>query len=1436
MVEGENSGLLEGIDVERIYSRAIGSCPEATIKIGDVECRCLLDSGSEVSMVTESFYRRFLEPEGYRLIQIDTVLHLTAANGLTVPYVGYFEPDLCALGDTYNGVGMLVVRDSPNAAQRAKKESVPGLLGCNVLSRLSTHLLNKLGTSGFMQILREPDGAGWCSELPLHTSETVSTSHKPNVGIAKVAGKMSVLLPARTVTSVPCTGNQKMSGYVLVEPVSVEIHLPQGVKVHDTLTVLEKGRVVLCVANESEQDIWLNPRTRLGIMTTVTVVDGQLERDCQIHQVAEHQVVLGLPQEVRKPTDDPTELPFSLDIEESNLSEEQRKLLNDMLHRHVGAFSRDDDDLGYIDNVKHEISLTDETPIRIPHRRVPPNLQQEVRQHLESWMRQGIIRKSNSPWAFQAVLVRKKTGDLRICVDYRPLNLRTRKDAYPLPRIDEALEALRGAKYFCTLDAAQGYMQCAMKEDDIPKTAFRAGSGGLFEFTRMPYGLCNAPATYQRLMESMLSDFNYRNLLIYLDNILLYASSIEEMITNLETVLTRLEEQGLKLKPSKCHLFKQKINYLGHVVSEDGVSCDPEKTDAIDNWPTPDSETKLRSFLGLASYYRRMVPGFSKIASPLHALLRKQTKKHGKKTPRHLKTLDSSASIFVPFVHRWSADCQESFEELKKQLTSGRVLAYPDFSRPFVVEVDASYQGLGAVLSQDLEEGRRVISYASRSLKPTERNMENYSSMKLEFLALKWAVTEKFRDYLLGSTFIVFTDNNPLSYLQTSKLGATELRWAAQLASFDFSLKYRSGRANKNADSLSRRPATDVEEISKFVVSSVIQETVGGTILPTNLQSKICESRGIHATQEQKAREVFVNEVERNSTATMLSTIPRTEMAKLQEQDDDIAQAMPYLRSGHKPTRRQVMRLSKPARKIIGQWAKLSFAQGVLTRNIEVEGVEINQLVLPTQLQNQMLIAMHDAAGHQGSERTLALVKMRCYWPRMTSDIQRWCDKCERCCMAKDKQPKLQTHMGSLVATAPLDVLAIDFTVLEPASDGRENVLVITDIFTKFTQAIPTKDKKAKTVAAALVNNWFVHFGVPRRIHSDQGRNFEGTVIRELCRMYNIQKTKTTPYRPQGNGQCERFNRTMHNLLRTLSEDNKRRWPKHLPELMFAYNATPHASTGYSPFFAMFGRDPRMPVESFLGLEQEDTRTSSIDDWLEGHCRRLNHVLDRVRRNNDRQTRARQTRQERKVNDQGIRIGSRVFVRNHPIGRAKIQDAWKSMPYKVLSCLDGGNVYIIQPADGFGGTQAVHRAELLNSNELVPATENPAMIADSDQEAEPLTSISDVHSVASSSSDSELEVIDVDRLVKEVVPETRMNDAVEPDEPDREPHDAVLIEDKRTPAVHAEDGIHELRRSTRITAGQHANPHHLPVPNDTATQAVGTSGFGDTVRSTETEV
>ncbi len=309
----------------------------------------------------------------------------------------------------------------------------------------------------------------------------------------------------------------------------------------------------------------------------------------------------------------------------------------------------------------------------------------------------------------------------------------------------------------------------------------------------MPFGVCNGPSTFQRLMQSTMGDLIFQILLVYLDDILVYSSTFHEHLQRLDVVFSRLKETGLKVKLEKCHFLQGEVKFLGHQISAQGIGTDPEKVEAVKSWTTPGTVKELRSFLGFCSYYRKFIEGFSKIAGPLHDLVTLCLRRQGMVRKSE-------------FFSMWSAECQTAFELLKEKLTSAPILGYADFSLPFIVETDASSEGLGAVLYQQQGDCKRVIAYASRRLRNAEKNDRNYSSMKLELLALKWAVSEKFRGYLLGANFVVVTDNNPICHLKTAKLGAIEQRWVAQLAVFDFEVKYRPGRHNAAADALSRQP------------------------------------------------------------------------------------------------------------------------------------------------------------------------------------------------------------------------------------------------------------------------------------------------------------------------------------------------------------------------------------------------------------------------------------------------------------------------------------------------------------------------------------------------------------------------------------------------------------------------------------------------------
>ena len=330
---------------------------------------------------------------------------------------------------------------------------------------------------------------------------------------------------------------------------------------------------------------------------------------------------------------------------------------------------------------------------------------------------------------------------------------------------------MKAAVWFTSFDLAQGHLQIAMSEADIHKTAFHAGSSGLYEFTCMPFGLSNAGASFCCLMEMCPGDQQYLTLLFYLDDICIFGSSINEMLDRIGLVFQHLKEFNLKIKPKKSFFFQTNVLFLGHILTKEGISPNPKKIIKVRDWPIPKMAKELHSFLGLASYYRSFIPQFAKWANPLHHLIHPVVTKK-----KHVSLkLPPLPQNLPPF--KWDSNHQESFDKLKQALISSPILAYPDYNKPFVLETDASLKGIGTILSQEDDQGNyRVISFASCALKPFERLMQNYSSAKLKLLALKWGVCDKFRDYLIASKFTVLTDNNPLTYVHTSHLDAAQIR------------------------------------------------------------------------------------------------------------------------------------------------------------------------------------------------------------------------------------------------------------------------------------------------------------------------------------------------------------------------------------------------------------------------------------------------------------------------------------------------------------------------------------------------------------------------------------------------------------------------------------------------------------------------------------
>lgn len=476
------------------------------------------------------------------------------------------------------------------------------------------------------------------------------------------------------------------------------------------------------------------------------------------------------------------------------LTNQQSEQLDLLISKMVSLMG---DGLGCTHLVEHVI-VTKSQPIKQRYYPVSPVIQKVLDKELDEMLRLGIVEQSKSPWSSPVCLVKKKDGNYRFCVDYRKLNSVTERDSYPLPYVSSTLDKLRSAHYLSSLDIKSAYWQVPVAKDSRPYTAFTVPNRGLFQFCRMPFGLHNAPATWQRLIEQVLGADLEPHVFVYLDDIVIVTETYEKHLEILEEVFTRLIDAGLKVSIEKCQFCRPEMKYLGYVVDRNGLHVDVDKVRAMLELPSPKSVSDLRRILGTFSWYRRFIPDFSSYISPMTALLNKSKR-------------------FV-----WSSECEQSFQKIKQCLVKAPVLSCPDYSLPFVIQTDASGFGLGAVLSQPHPDGERVICYLSRSLTRQERN---YSTTERECLAVVWAL-EKLRPYIEGIHCSVITDHYSLVWLQNQRnLTGRLARWLLRLQQFDFHLIHRKGKENIVPDALSRSvPVLDFIETPICLLSPDIKD------------------------------------------------------------------------------------------------------------------------------------------------------------------------------------------------------------------------------------------------------------------------------------------------------------------------------------------------------------------------------------------------------------------------------------------------------------------------------------------------------------------------------------------------------------------------------------------------------------------------------------
>ena len=1305
-------------------SRLVGNKCMVDCKLNGIQTKVLWDTGSQISILSSSFVKKnFPDNQVHdlsELLEVKTRLELRAVNNTPVPYSGFIEIEFELLNsnkETSLTVSFLVTESNITNP----------IIGYNVIEQIVKQetYLNNNHEENNSKVAESLQSSFQNSDVKTIEAlvNLIVEEKETDFAIIKSPNR-HIVIPPKQSFKLTCRGNQETISsrtHALFVP-DERNEWPSGLEIKESLLTIPRGksfRANIAVYNTTEHPVTLKNKTVLGrieLIQSVVPLEVNLKPEPPSEDVKSSDFKTRLSQNgqnfAEKLEDDSEFDEFLKQFDLSMLNPEQQQQARNLLIKEYESFATGDDDIGCAKGFQLSFNLSDSTPVQKTYNSIPKPLYPEVKSHIEDLLNKGFVKKSTSNYSSPVVCVRKKDGTLRLCVDYRELNKRTVPDRHPLPRVKETLESLGGNRWFSLLDQGKAYHQGFIREADQHLTAFIT-PWGLYEWERVPFGLSNAPGGFQRFMEQCLHGLRDNICIPYLDDVLVFSQNFESHIEHLKIVLQRLREHGIKLKPKKCDLFKNQVTYLGHVVSSEGYKVDESNIKAITSLKEfhPKTVGDIRKILGLLNYYRKYIENFSQLASPLFSLLQKQpdnidsqgTKQRNNNFNRKRQNKNQPSSS-QPI--EWLPEHQQVVDKMVSLLTNPPILAYPEYNSPYVLHTDASQLGIGAVLYQRQNGMLRVISYASRTLSPSEKRYYLHSG-KLEFLALKWAICDEFRDLLYyAPSFTVYTDNNPLTYIMDSaKLNATGHRWVADLSNFTFNIKYRPGKHNADADFLSRMPL-DFEKYIETCTKEATQDEFRATVDAVSGQFNN-ETIWVSAISTNDK-----NFTLQNSELLQPVNDIRLDQADIREgqrQDLAISKLIKYKQIGQKPNREICSREDPTTKALLREWNKLHIdSTGLLCRKTS----EYEQIVLPSKYRRLVYRELHDEMGHLGSERVFHLATQRFYWPYMRSDIEHYTTKVCNCLKQRKPHVPSVAPLSSIVTTQPFELVSIDFVHLEKSVGGFEYILVIMDHFTRYAQAYATKDKSAKTVANKLYDDFILRFGFPLKIHHDQGGEFENKLMESLESICGVRHSRTTPYHPQGNGQVERFNQTLLSMLRTLPEERKSRWKDSLNKVVHAYNCSKHASTGFSPFYLLFGRSPRLPIDIIFNTKPAPTNGDiSYPEYTRKWKQAMHEAYDIAAKRSRSSQQQNKERYDQHAKSTCLQQDDRVLVRNlnERGGPGKLRAFWEKDVYRVVERVnDDSPVYkVVLERNPSASPRTLHRNLLLPCSDLPVDTSMP---------------------------------------------------------------------------------------------------------------------------------